>query len=184
MERMKDVLVALTDDHVVLSWLAHRLQQSHDADANAVLFNELAKALGGHLSALEYVVLPALSRCHWRGLDSTLLLGHMRLKRHLADLLTLPRDSDQFRAQLADFCEQVQAQADQEQLGLLPAIRECLDEGERALLAGEVESRLGAYLDEVARAGPALGALPPPSADELMREAKLVLGALPASRCN
>lgn len=184
MKRMKDVLVALTDDHVVLSWLAHRLELSNDSAANAVLFNELAKALGGHLSALEYVVLPALSRCRWRGLDSQLLVGHMTLKRHLADLLTLERDSDQFRAQLTDFCRQVEAHADQEQLVLLPAIRECLDEGERAMLASEVESRLGAYLDEVARKGPALAAAPLPTADDLLREAQVVLTTLPASRCN
>lgn len=181
---MKDVLVALTDDHVVLSWLAHRLQLSHDPAANAVLFNELAKALGGHLSALEYVVLPALSRCGWRGLDSRLLVSHMQVKRHLADLLTLERGSDQFHAQLQDFCRQVEAHADREQLVLLPALRECLDEGERAMLASEVESRLGAYLDEVTRKGPALIATPPPSADELLREAQLVLATLPGSRCN
>jgi len=181
MGTMKDVLIALTDDHVVLSWLTHRLRTTSDGFNRSVLFNELAKALGGHLSALEYVVLPALSRCGWRGVDSHVLVEHMILKRHLADLLTLERGSEQFEAETQDLCNQIEAQADREQLELLPALRECLDEGERAMLASEVEARLSAYLGDLRMPGSQKN-IDPPTAEELLQEAKVVLASLPNAR--
>lgn len=178
MGTMKDVLVSLTDDHVVLSWLAHRLRTARDSFSRGLLFNEMAKALGGHLSVMEYVVLPAMSRCGWHGVDSQVLVEHMILKRHLADLLTLERGSAQFDAELQDLCNQVEAQADREQLQLLPALREWLGEGERAMLASEVESRLGAYLGELRAPGEHTDA-DPPTVEELLQEAKVVLASLP-----
>jgi hypothetical protein len=178
MRKMKDVLVSLTDDHVVLSWLAHRLRTARDGFSRSLLFNELAKALGGHISVMEYVVLPAMSRCGWHGVDSQVLVEHMVLKRHLADVLTLERGSAQFQAEVQDLCNQVEAQADREQLELLPALRECLGKGERAMLASEVESRLGAYLGELRAPGEHKD-VDPPTAEELLQEAKVVLASLP-----
>jgi hypothetical protein len=180
MRKMKDVLVSLTDDHIALSWLAHRLRTARDSFSRGLLFNELAKALGGHLSVMEYVVMPAMSRCGWRGVSSQVLIEHMILKRHLADLLTLERGSDQFEAELQDLCGQVEAQADREQLELLPALRECLGEGERAMLASEVESRLGAYLGELRAPGEHRD--DPPTVEDLLQEAKVVLASLPNSQ--
>jgi hypothetical protein len=178
MRKMKDLLVSLTDDHVVLSWLAHRLRSANDPFARALLFNEMAKALGGHLTAMEYVVLPALSRSGWRGVDSRVLVEHMILKRHLADLLTLPRGSAQFEAELQDLCGQIEQQADREQLELLPVLRESLGEGERAMLASEVEARLGAYLGDLRTPGTEKN-VDPSNAEDLLQEAKVVLASLP-----
>jgi hypothetical protein len=175
---MKDVLVSLTDDHVVLSWIAHRLHTTQDPVARERLFNELAKALGGHLSALEDVVLPALSRSGWAGIDLQVVVEHMVLKHHLAELLTMARRSDAFETGCSALCERIEAQAQREQMHLLPAVRKGLDEGERAMLAIEVEAHLGAYLSELRTPGAHRDA-EPSTAEQLLEDAQLVLASLP-----
>ena len=59
---MKDLLVSLTDDHVVLSWLAHRLRNTNDPYGLSVLFNELAKALGMAQSTVSMALPVATTR--------------------------------------------------------------------------------------------------------------------------
>jgi hypothetical protein len=178
---MKDLLVSLTDDHIVMSWLAHRLRTTTDGFSRGLLFNEFAKALGGHLSAMEYVVLPALARCGWRGFDSQVPAQHTVLKRRLADLLTLERGSSQFDADLNDLCDQVEAQAEREQRELLPLLRQDLDTSERAMLGSEVEARLGAFVGELREPGTEKPA-DAPTGEQLLEEAQLVLKSLPGSQ--
>jgi hypothetical protein len=143
---MKDVLVSLTEDHVLLSRLADRVRSTSERLFRDRLFDELAKALGGHFGAVEYVILPACSRSGSCSLRSGVLIAHMNLKRRLADLLAMERRNASFERELLRFCDEVEAQADIEQLELLPALRACLDDADRAFLATEAEAQMSAHL--------------------------------------
>lgn len=143
---MKDVLISLTEDHVLLSRLADRIRSTSERLLRNWLFDELAKALGGHFGAVEYVVLPACSRAGSCSLRSDVLIAHMNLKRRLADLLAMERRNASFEGELLRFCDEVEAQADMEQLELLPALRACLDDADRAFLAAEAEAQMSAHL--------------------------------------
>lgn len=176
-----DVAVALTRNHLVLSRLAVRSAQTSDRKLRNALFDDLAKGLGGHFAALERVVLPALLRAR-ASLGSDVLLGAMALKRELAALLTLDRRTPEFEARLPALCEAVELQADREQLGLLPLVRQTLSPRERAHLAWEVtasmQSRLG---DHPVLEIPARAVEPPRSIREALEQAAVVLSSLPGS---
>jgi hypothetical protein len=175
---MKDVLLTLTEDHVFLSQLARRVRTMTDRLARSALFDELAKALGGHFGGLEYVVLPAFSQAGSYRLRSEVLIAHMNLKRRLAELLMMERRNARFEAELLRFCDEVEAQADLEQLELLPALRDSLSEADRAFLAAEVEEQMAARLGvHPLLYGPELDE--PRGAGDLVREAAVVLGSLP-----
>lgn len=172
-----DVLVSLTQDHMVLSQLADLIRKTPERVSRNALFDQLAKALGGHFSALEYVVVPALSRAGTRGLGVEVLIAHMNLKRRLADLLMMERRNARFEAEMLRFCDETEAQAEREQLELLPVLRLNLSETDRAHLAADVEaqmaSRLGDHpLMHMARVQELRAAV------DLLQEAEVVLGGL------
>jgi len=176
----KDVVQVLTENHAVLGWLAERLQGERAAAAvEPLLFNEFARALGGHQTVIDQTVIPALKSCGWRGVTSDVLTGHVALKRSLAELLTLKRDDGRFREALKQLSLQLAAQRECERVKLLPVLRKCLDDGQRALMAFDAELHLtrifGATrlpLDEVDLSQ---------GADDLIAEAQVVLASLPSA---
>lgn len=175
---MHDLAVALTQNHLVLSRLAVRASQTPDRKLRNALFDDLAKGLGGHFAALERVVVPSLMRAR-ASLSSDVLHSAMALKRELAALLTLDRRTPAFETRLGPFCAAVEAQADQEQLHLLPLVRETLSERERADLGGDVaasmQSRLG---DHPVLDVPTRLVAPPMTSREELEEAAVVLSSL------
>lgn len=174
---MKDVLVSLTEDHVLLSRLAQAVRAMHDRLSRNALFDELAKALGGHFAALEYVIVPACSRSSLRGLGSDILIAHMNLKRQLADVLMMERNNAEFEVELLALCDAVEAQADREQLELLPVLRDGFDEAERAYLAAEVEAHMTARVGEQMFVHVWMQR-EPRRATDMLEEAKVVLSSL------
>jgi hypothetical protein len=176
---MDDVVVRLTEHHVLLSDFARRIRGTSDRLSRNTLFDELAKALGGHFVALEFAVFPALSESASFDLGSEVLIRHMGLKRRLADLLMMERPNERFESELLRFCSEVEVQADLEQLELLPALRASLDDAERDFLATEVEvqmeARLGGRLHATEFSEPR-------KSMDILEEAKVVLGSLSGDR--
>jgi hypothetical protein len=175
---MKDVLVSLTEDHLFLCQLARRVRTMSDRLSRSALFDELAKALGGHFGGLENVVLPAFSHAGAYRLRSEVLIAHMNLKRRLADLLMMERRNATFEAELLLFCDEVEAQAELEQRELLPALRDGLAAAERAFMAAEVEAQMSARVGR-SLLRHASESAEPRRANELLQEAEVVLGSLP-----
>jgi hypothetical protein len=176
---MDDVLLKLTEHHVLLADLARRVRVTTDRLSRTTLFDALAKALGGHFVALEFAVLPALSDSASFDLGSEVLIRQMALKRRLADLLMMERSDARFEAALLHLCDEVEMQADLEQLELLPALRASLGDRKRAALASEVEAQMQARLGGPLRS---TECSEPRKAMETLEEAKLVLGSLFANR--
>ena len=176
-----DVTVALTQNHVVLSHLAARLCATRDRKLRNALFDDLAKGLGGHFVALERVVVPSLLRAK-AGLSSEVLSGLMALKSGLAALLALDRRTPEFETAMVSFCDAVELQADQEQLQLLPLLRQTLSARDRTDLGWEVaaslQSRLG---DHPVLAMSTRFAEPPKTTKEELEEAHMVLSSLVTS---
>ena len=72
----QDVVAVISAHHAVLDWLTERVTEGGSGPARRVLFNEFAKALGGHVRAIDEVVIPALRANGWRNVSSCLLVGH------------------------------------------------------------------------------------------------------------
>jgi hypothetical protein len=176
---MDDVLLKLTEHHVLLAELARRIRGASDRLSRNTLFDALAKALGGHFVALEFAVFPALSESASFDLGSEVLLRQMGLKRRLVDLLMMERANTRFEVALLRFCDELEAQADLEQLELLPALRTSLDDSERTYLASEVEAQMEARLGGRLHAAEFSE---PRKAMDILDEAKLVLGSLAPDR--
>lgn len=173
----KDIVTVVSENHAVLAWLAERLPACEPGPARRFLFDEYAKALGGHLRAVDAVVIPALRVKGWRDVSSALLIGHVQLKSQLAEVLTLNAETPGFKRAFAALTAGAAAQCEREGRQLLPLLDKQLNDSERLLLGGEaLEHRDRVMGDGV----PAFDDSQP--AAELVEEAKLVLGGLPSLR--
>jgi hypothetical protein len=173
----RDVVQVLTQDHAVLKWLGERLQTVSSAAPRSLMFNELARALGAHETVIEETILPAMKSFGWRGLTSDVLTGHAALKRHLAEMLTMDRRSAAFDPAVTQLVEQLKVQCDLEDRKLLPLVQGSLDDTQRTMLAFEAELLLTRMLGE----GRSMREVDlAQSVSELLDEAHLVLGSLPA----
>lgn len=174
----KDLIQVLAEDHAILRWLTGRLRETNSTRRRSLLFNQFARALGAHQMVIDEVVIPALKSCSWRGLGSDVLAGHMALKRSLAELLTQPSDSAAFNAALESLLLEMGLQTSRERDKLLPLLHQLLDADQLVMFAYDAEQRLrqlvgdGSEFDDIDAAQPV---------DELLAEAHLVLGSLPAT---
>jgi len=173
----KDVVQVLTENHAVLGWLAERLQADKDP-VEPLLFNEFARALGGHQTVIDQTVIPALKGCGWRGVSSDVLTGHVALKRSLAELLTLKRNDAPFREALTRLSVQLAEQREREHFKLLPVLRKSLDDGQRAMMAFEAELHLTRIFGETRLPFDEVDVTQ--CADDLIAEAQVVLASLPS----
>ena len=175
----KDVLQTLTENHAVLGWLAQRLALATPARSRSLLFTEFSRALGAHQTVMDRTVMPGLKACGWSGVSSDVLTGHASLKRALAESLTLDRNEFRFEEAVRQLVRQVQVQCEREQRQLLPVLRRCLDGEQRAMMALDAEAHMTLLLGETPHFQEAMG-LTQLAADDLIREAYVVLGSLPA----
>jgi len=174
----RDVLQILTEDHAVLGWLAERLEAAPAGRARSVLFNEVTRALGAHQTVFDQTVLPALKACGWSGVSSDVLAGHLGLKRLLAEALTNERQPRGFDQVLQRLVPRVKAQCELERRKLLPVLHRCFDDAQRSLLALDAEQHLTRLLGETPKVheDADIGL----DAEDLVEEAYVVLGSLPA----
>lgn len=170
-----DVVAVISDHHAVLGWLTDRVLDAEPGPSRRVLFDEFAKALGGHLRAIDQAVIPALRARGWRNVCSSLLVGHVDVKYRLGELLTLRPSSRAHPTTLAALALHLEAQLQREAGLLLPLLEEALDDWQRAELGVEVQEHLSRMIGE----GRTDFVDSEPAAS-LLEEAKLVLGGFPA----
>lgn len=173
----QDIVTVISDHHTVLGWLRGRVVGAAPGPARRILFDEFTKALGGHLRAIDQVVLPALRLEGWRNVSSGLLVGHVEVKHRLSELLTLPCSSAARERALAELAVQLELQLQREAEQLLPLLASSFDGWQRVYLGAEVEEHLGRVIGDRAS-----GFADSQPAAELLQEAKLVLTSFPALR--
>ncbi len=169
-----DVVAVISDHHAVLDWLMERVAEASPSPARRVLFDEFAKALGGHLRAIDEAVIPALRAGGWRNVSSSLLVGHVDIKHRLGELLTLRLSSRAHDDALATLAVHLQAQQQREASQLLPLLQGALNDWQRAQLGAEVQDHLSRVIGERPS-----GFADSEPASSLLEEAKLVLGSFP-----
>lgn len=100
---------------------------------------ELRDRAAAHCQVREQIVLPALQRGRWRGLNNEALAAHMELKRALAALcICEPGDAD-FPGVLRGFADALEQQRLADKLWIVPALRRLTTEAERRHLCEEIE---------------------------------------------
>jgi hemerythrin superfamily protein len=105
----------------------------------ASAFRELADLLAMHATIEEQVFYPGVKKASTEELLRESLEEHLAMKRVLADLLQTSPDSAEFDAKLSVLKEEVHHHAIEEEEGkLFPKLRDELDEGYLAGLAGEM----------------------------------------------
>lgn len=169
----RDVILALAEHHAILRWLSERLVSASTPDHRQHLFDEFAKALGGHLRSIDHAVMPAMRECGWKDVRSSLLVGHVELKHRLGELLTLRDSPALFEQRLLEFLARLAEQLDREGADLVPVLRNSLDLDARRLLGVQVQSQFGMLFSQ------AFSTDTPGDAHQLVEEARIVLGALP-----
>lgn len=169
----QDVVAVISAHHAVLDWLMERVTDARPGPARRVLFDEFAKALGGHVRAIDQAVIPALRASGWRNVSSSLLVGHVDIKHRLSELLTLRASTRAHDLALAALAEHMRAQQQREARQLLPLLHDALDDWQRAQLGVEVQEHLSRVI------GDPSGFADSEPAASLLEEAKLVLGSFP-----
>lgn len=168
-----DIVAVLRADHALLDLLAHELRACAAPAAAHQTFRHFSAALGGHLTAVKKVIYPALKSVGWKDVRSDLLVGHARLTRAFAELLTLKTDSAVFADGLSDLLEATARLLELEQHELLPVLERRLDPAQRLTIGLEA----GAYVAPDAAPRPHAERLP---ASEWLEEARLLLGGVHA----
>lgn len=169
-----DVVAVISAHHVVLDWLMERVTQDGPGPARRVLFDEFAKALGGHLRAMDEAVIPALRAAGWCNVPSSLLIGHVDTKHRLGELLTLALSTRAHDAALRTLVARLRLQQEREVRQLLPLLQDTLDDWQRAHLGAEVHEHLSRVIG-----GRPSGFADSEPAAALLEEARLVLGSFP-----
>lgn len=133
-----------------------------------MIFDQFSQALGGHFRALDNAVIPMLRHHGWRDVPSDLLIGHVQLKRALAEVLAARQSPVEFDCRLSDFLPRFAAQRETEFKLLLPAIDRLLGPDENRSLAAQVAAEFGLVFGKQPTTEPrAVG--------ELLDEARVVM---------
>lgn len=120
---------------------------------------------------MDNAIIPMLRAHGWRDVPSQLLIGHVQLKRALAEVLAVRKLPVEFDHRLSDFLPRFAAQRETEFELLLPAIARLLGEDENRSLAAQVAAEFGLVFEKQP-------ATEPRAAGELIDEARVVLSGL------
>lgn len=165
------LVAELTSQLNAVAVLLEQLAASRGA-RRRMLWAQLTQRAAAYAWIDSHVVYPALRRSGWKGVRSDLLTASSDFQRTLADLLVINPDAPTFPRALAPFRLAVAKLAAVLQPGLAQALHGAgLDRDPLALL----------------EAGRAFAAPPQPpfdltKASQLVQEASVVLGSLPADR--
>lgn len=122
-----------------LTGLAHSLARTDGTAASSIAYRELRDRAAAHCQVREQIVLPALQRGGWKGLNNEALAAHMELKRALAALcICKPGDGD-FSPVLRNFSNALEQQRLADKLWIVPSLRRLTSEADRRRLCEEIE---------------------------------------------
>ncbi|HEX6708286.1 MAG TPA: hemerythrin domain-containing protein [Albitalea sp.] len=130
-----DIVVLLDEDHGRLKELSRQVRACPHPAKALNRFDEFALVLGGHVNAVRKVVYPGLKAIGWKDVSSVLLLGHVKLTRQFAELLTLRKPSGVFAEGLNDLLDATGHVIERERRDLLPLLRDHLTPAVRVAMA-------------------------------------------------
>ena len=122
-----------------LSGLAHTLADAGGNTGDRIASREMRDRAAAHFQVREQIVLPALRRGGWRGLNNEALAAHVELKRALAALCICEPGDDDFPRVLHGFAEALEQQRLADKLWIVPTLRRVTGEAERRQLCEEIE---------------------------------------------
>jgi hemerythrin HHE cation binding domain-containing protein len=161
-----DIVALLDEDHGRLIELSRQLRACALPARALARFDDFALVLGGHLNAVRKIVYPALKDIGWKNVSSTLLLGHVKLTRRFAELLTLRQPNGAFAEALNDLLEATRHVIERERDQLLPLLRAQLSAAARLAMAVDAAQYL-AHLERPTRSA---------GIRDWVEEARLLLG--------
>lgn len=164
----------LRRQHEVIRQQAERIVEASNPRYRAHLFRQYARAVGGHVRAVDQVVIPTLQLHGWRGVSSDLLIGHARMKQHLAEALVAAQQAYQMDGLIDNLLAEVARQCVREVEELLPLLEKLLADDESRSVGGQAAAHFGLVFEaaDERRSG---------SASELVDEARVVLSTLPSA---
>lgn len=123
-----------------LKELASTLQRARGHNTtDQVAYRELRDRAATHFQVREQIVLPALQRGRWKGLNNEALAAHMELKRALAALCVCEPGDPEFAALLRHFAAALAEQQQADRRWIIPALRRLTSEAERRHMCMEIE---------------------------------------------
>lgn len=171
-----DCSVLMGSQLVALKGLAGALQRGQGLTQDQISHRELCDRGAAHFRAREQIMLPALQRGGWKGLNNEALAAHVELKRALAALcVTRPGEAD-FPGLLRHFAHAVEQQQLADELWILPSLRRVTTEGERRRMCKEIEQLYAAMVPPESHYLEVGGHRRP--GDSLIEDATVVLSAL------
>ncbi|MEW6706895.1 MAG: hypothetical protein AB1430_18775 [Pseudomonadota bacterium] len=161
----------------LMNELVQGLQQRRGDTRAHAAWRELRDRAAAHFQAREQILLPALRRGGWKGLNNEALVAHMDLKRALAALcICEPADSD-FPQVLRGFSHALEQQQLADKLWIVSSLRRLTSESERRRMCEEIERLYAAlippadhYLEAALHTRPGIAVL---------QDAAVVLSSLP-----
>jgi len=127
----------LEGQHMAVERLFEELEEAR-GDEKQALFDELADSLAMHAMIEERHFYPALSDVETDDLIERSRDEHLRMKRALAELLTLDAENERFDAKLAVLREIVEQHVQEERDEVFPEAERLFDEEELDALAQEM----------------------------------------------
>lgn len=166
------------EHHGVIRWLVERLLHAQSAPAKAAFFDQFAKALGGHLSAVDKCILPFLRTSGATGLREDQLARYVVITEALADLLTIDVTSESFDLAFGALASEVLALVDFEQKEMAPVVTDRLGADGCADMTAGLQLELRRFMGDEP-----FGFLEPTQgrSTALIDEARLVLSTLAQS---
>lgn len=170
-KRLPSVLLR---QHEVVRRQAERIVEASNPRYRVHLFREYARAVGGHIRVIDQVVVPTLQMHRWRGVSSDLLVGHVRMKQHIAEALVAVQQGHDIDGMVQGLLAEVAQQCAKESAELVPLLKELLGDDESRSLGGQAGAQFSLVFDsaEESRSGYAC---------DLIDEARVVLSTLPAT---
>jgi hypothetical protein len=123
-----------------LKELTSTLQRGRgDTTTDQIAYRELRDRAAAHFQVREQIVLPALQRGRWKGVNNEALAAHMELKRAVAALCVSEPDAAEFPSLLRHFAAALAEQQQADRRWIIPALRRLTSEAERRRLCTEIE---------------------------------------------
>jgi hypothetical protein len=122
-----------------LDVLSSALEHAEGGTGDLIVCRELRDRAAAHFQVREQIVLPALQRGGWKGLNNEALAAHVELKRLLAALCICEPGHGDFTRLLRNFRSALEQQRLADKEWIVPSLRRSTGETERRRLCEEIE---------------------------------------------
>jgi hypothetical protein len=171
----RDLAHVFSQVHAALHALEASMLEASTASYRKRQFDRFARALGGHLRAIDMSIVPTLASHGWRDVPSSFIVGHADATLRLAELIVLKESgASSFEQELLAYLPVLSAQLHRERSLLVPVAQRVLSPAEDRSLAAQVAAQFKMMFDLGDESAEYL------DANDLFEEARVVLSTLPS----